>query len=433
MNLPNHRLDGRGNILSKTEEGTVLENSMFDFDAKLERSNLSTLKWEMEIAQARDPGLLPFGTADMDFRSPPAVLQALRRVADDGHFGYPLKRDSYYDAIVSYLQRHFDWVIERDWLESGVGIYQSMHPVITELTQLGDEIIYQPPVHHVFSEIIEANERVAVSNQLVATAGSYEMDFAGLEAKITDRTRLLLLCSPHNPVGRVWTMDELRRLAAICEKNNIIVVTDEVYSGLLYPGSKFIPFATVSPWAAMNTFTMISPSKPFNLTGLKHSIVIAANPEFRKAYRKGIARTNLQYGGSTFGLAGAEAGYRDSDEWSAALMRYVRENFEYVFKQFAHHLPEVVLAVPQATYFSWIDLTALGATKETYRSLIAEEARVVVTYGDPMGPGGEQHIRLNLATPRANVIVAVDRLLAALMPLVGRSYPGGIGTAAPAG
>lgn len=411
--------------MSKTIANVVPENFVFDFDTMLERGNLSTLKWEMEIARTNDPSLLSFGTADMDFRSPPAVLDALRQVAEDGHFGYPLKRASYYDAIVGYVRRHFDWKIERDWLESGVGIYQSMHPVIAELTKPGDEIIYQPPVHHVFAEIIEANERVAVANQLVSTAGSYEMDFAGLEAKITDRTRLLLLCSPHNPVGRVWTMDELLRLEAICAKNNIVVVTDEVYSGLLYPGSTFVPFATVSPWASMNTYTMISPSKPFNLTGLKHSIMIAANPEFRRAYRKGIARTNLQYGTSIFGLAGAEAGYRDSDEWSAALMRYVAGNFEYVRSQFALHLPEVVSTIPEATYFSWLDLTALGASRETYRSLIENEARLIVTYGEPMGAGGEQHIRLNLATPRTNVVAGINRLLSVLAPLTGRSYTRG--------
>ncbi len=408
--------------MSKMIAGVNSASSAFDFDTPLERGNLSTLKWEMEIARANDPSLLSFGTADMDFRSPPAVLEALRQVAEDGHFGYPLKRDSYYDAIVGYLRRHFNWSIERDWLDSGVGIYQSMHPVITELTQPGDEIIYQPPVHHVFAEIIEANERVAVANQLASTNGSYEMDFADLEAKITDRTRLLLLCSPHNPVGRVWRTDELLKLEAICAKNNIVVVTDEVYSGLLYPGSAFVPFASISPWALMNTYTMISPSKPFNLTGLKHSIVIAANPSLLKAYRKGVARTNLQYGTSIFGLAGAEAGYRDSDNWSATLMRYVAGNFEYVRSQFTLHLPEVVLTVPQATYFSWLDLTALGAARQTYQSLIEEEARLVVTYGEPMGPGGEQHIRLNLATPRTNVVAGIHRLLSVLVPLTGRSY-----------
>ncbi|MGR9193199.1 MalY/PatB family protein [Rhizobium leguminosarum] len=411
--------------MSKLLIGADATPAPYDFDTVLDRGNLSTLKWEMEIARAKDPGLLSFGTADMDFRSPPAVLKAVQSVAKEGHFGYPLKRPGYYEAIVGYLDRHFGWKVEKEWLESGVGIYQSMHPVITELTEPGDEIIYQPPVHHVFAEIIEANDRVAVSNQLLNRRGAYEMDFAGLEAAITCRTKLLLLCSPHNPVGRVWTLDELRRLAAICERRNIIVVTDEVYSGLLYPGSTFVAFASLSQWTSMNTYTMISPSKPFNLTGLKHSIVIAANPAFRAAYRKGIARTNLHYGTSIFGLAGAEAGYRDSDDWTDALMQYVAQNFEYVLEQFGKHLPEVTLTVPEATYFSWLDLAPLGAAKERYQALIEREARLVVTYGEPMGPGGEEHIRLNLATPLSNLAAGVDRLISVLVPLTNRTYSKG--------
>lgn len=411
--------------MSRNATHSLSQSGTFDFDAVLDRGNLSTLKWELEIARTNDPRLMSFGTADMDFRSPPAVIDALRRAADEGHFGYPLKRPDYYDAIVGYLDRHFSWKVDKDWLDSGVGIYQSMHPVITELTEPGDEIIYQPPVHHVFAEIIEANDRVPVANQLVSRRGVYEMDFAGLEAKITQRTKLLLLCSPHNPVGRVWTQDELRRLEAICKAHDVTVVADEVYSGLLYPGSSFVPFATVSDWATMHSYTMISPSKPFNLTGLKHSIVIAADPDLRKAYKKGIMRTNLQYGGSIFGIVGAEAAYRASDDWSRNLMAYIAHNFDYVRDQFHRHLPEVEISTPEATYFAWLNLAPLGAPKDRYQQLIERGAHLVVTYGEPMGRGGEQHIRLNLATPRSNLAVGLDRLLSVLVPLTGRAYSQG--------
>ena len=397
----------------------------YDFDAVLDRKGLSTLKWEMEVRKSGEPSLLSFGTADMDFKSPPAVIEALRRVVDNGHFGYPFKRDSYYAAILGYLFRHFGWEVDTSWLQSNVGIYPSMHPIITELTFPGDEIIYQPPVHHVFAEIVKANDRVAVPNSLVSRNGDYEMDFDDLERKFTSKTKLLLLCSPHNPVGRVWRREELRRLEEICAAHNVIVVTDEVYGGLLYEGAEFIPFATVSPWAAMNSYTMISPSKPFNLTGLKHSIVITQNEKLRAVYDKGIQRTNLQYGGSIFGLAGAEAAFRDSDEWSATLMRYVAGNFDYLRTQLAAHLPEVELTTPEATYFSWINLSPLGHAREEYQTLIEKTARLVVTYGEPMGPGGENHIRLNLATPRSNVVAGVDRLLSALVPLTGRAYARG--------
>ncbi len=396
---------------------------LYDFSKAIDRKDISTLKWEMEIDRLGDPDILSFGTADMDFRSPPAVVEALHRAVETGHFGYPYRKPSYYDALIGYLRRRFGWKVEKSWIDSCVAIYPSMFAIMAELTQPGDEIIYQPPVHHVFMEIVEANGRVPVANQLIKRGDTYEMDFAGLEACITERTKLLLLCSPHNPVGRAWTRDELNELARICSNHGIIVVSDEVYSGMLFAGTEFVPFAAVSEWAAMNSYCLMSPSKPFNLTGLKHSIVITPNPVLQEDLRRGLVVGNLKYGGSVLGYAAAEAAFRDCDDWSEALMQHIADNHAYVSDFIRSFLPEVTLSKAEAAYFAWLDLSALNTPKAVYEELIEKKAKLIVTYGEFMGAGGENHIRINLGTSRSVLEAGLRRLLSVLIPLTGRKLP----------
>ena len=380
------------------------------FDEALDRSNLSTAKWEMEVARKNDPSLLCFGTAEMDFRSAPPVLEALDRIVKAGHFGYPYKRASYYDAITGYFQRHFGWRVEKSSIASNVGIYPSMQPIIEELTAVGDEIIYQPPVHHIFPEVISAAGRVAIANPLKKRNGRYEMDFDDLAAKASERTKLLLLCSPHNPVGRVWTREELARLHEICSERRIVIVTDEVYCGLIYEGVPFLPFAALSPEASMNSITLVSASKSFNVTGLKHSLVIAENPRLLDAYMNGLKRNNLYYGGCIFGQAATEAAFRDCDDWSKQLVRYIKGNFDLLKSFFREHLPEVEVTEPEATYFAWLDFSALGLSGQQLRQLFEDESHITVAYGNVLGAGGEGHIRINLATSRSTLEKGLQRL-----------------------
>lgn len=396
-----------------TKNRVTATPSGYDFDEVLDRSKLSTLKWEMEIQQRGDADVLCFGTADMDFRAPPPVLEALKHVTEAGHLGYPLKSKSYFEAATSYWKRHFDWIVEPSWIASHVGIYASMEPLIEELTKAGDEIIFFSPVHKVFPEVIEANERQPVPVRLINEDGHYRIDFAALRRAITAKTRMLLLCSPHNPVGRVWTRDELAELSAICLENGVIVVSDEVYSGLLYPGKTFIPYANVSRQASAQSVTLVSASKSFNLTGLKHSHVITENTDFMAAYMRGLKRSNLHYGGSIYGHAAAEAAFRNCDEWSTALMRYIAGNFDLLKSYIHQHMPGVKVVQPEATYVAWLDFSASGLTEDGLRGLFDREARIVVTFGEPMGPGGELHARFNLGAPRSIVEKGLRRLAAA--------------------
>ncbi|MBK3745905.1 putative C-S lyase [Paraburkholderia aspalathi] len=382
----------------------------YDFDKALDRSKLSTAKWEFEINRTNDPSLLCFGTAEMDFKAAPPILEALQRVAKAGHFGYPYKRASYYDAITGYFQRHFGWHVNKSWIASNVGIYPSMQPLIEELSSLGDEIIYQPPVHHIFPEVITASKRVPVANPLKKQNGRYEMDFDDLAAKVTDKTKMLLLCSPHNPIGRVWTRDELTRLNEFCVKRNIIVLTDEVYCGLVYGQVPFVPFAAVSHEASMNSVTLVSVSKSFNLTGLKHSLVITENPKFLESYMAGLKRSNLYFGGCVFGQAATEAAFRDCDEWTQSLVSYIESNFEFTKSFLMKNLPLVNVTEPEATYFAWLDFNAFRLSPKELRQFFEEDAHIAVTYGDALGKGGEGYIRLNLATPKSILEEGLQRL-----------------------
>lgn len=393
----------------------------YGFDRPLDRSRLSTWKWEGDIARKGDPDLLCLGIAEMDFPAAPPIVHAMQRLIDTGHFGYPYKQQPYYDALVGYLARRFDWQVEQSWIAHNVGIYPSMHALIEQLSEPGDEIIFQSPVHHIFPEIISAGMRVPVANPLRETAGRYEMDFEDLAAKIGPRTRMLFLCNPHNPVGRAWSCAELSRLNEICVARGVIVVSDEVYASLVFPGATFTPFAKVSAEAAQNSVTLMSASKSFNLTGLKHSIVIAPNPHLLDRYMRGMRSTNLYFGGSIFGQAATEAAFRHCDTWTDALMAYIGANVDLVRQFIATRMPGVRMSEPEATYFAWLDFRQLGLEPDALQSFFEDQAHVALTMGEPMGPGGAGFARLNLATQRSVIEQALHRIADAYQRLNSRS------------
>lgn len=411
-------------MAEKTTPGMPLNDTRL-IEPITDRSGLCTAKWEMEFARKGRNSLLSFGTADMDFRSPRPVIQAIEQAAHRGHFGYPAKSAGYYEAILGYLQRRFDWRIEQEWLQSATGIYASMAALVLELTRPGDEIIYQTPVHHIFEELIRTNERVPVANPLKLVGGQYEMDLDHLTRAITARTKLLFLCSPHNPVGRVWTRIELTALHELCERRGIVVVSDEVYGGLLFPGVTFTPMASLSRSASLNTITVTSASKPFNTTGLKHSIVIAENERFRAAYLQGMRRTNMQYGGSLFGQVATEAAFRDGDEWSRQLMVLIARNFEATKNFLAEHMPVARMCQPQATYFAWIDCRFMGLSDADLVSFFEDEADIIVSSGQVLGPGGEGHVRLNLGCTQDVLVEGLQRIRRALGRRQQRGTAGG--------
>jgi len=388
----------------------------YEFDRVLDRRGLSTAKWEGEIARTGRQDLLAFGTADMDFKSAPEIIRALQACAARGHFGYPFKGSSYYEAIVGFMARRFDWRIDPAWIIGSTSIYSSLQPILEELTEPGDEIIIQTPVHFVFEELICANGRVPIENPLVSDGRAYRMDFDDLVRKISPRTRAILLCNPHNPIGRLWTRDELLKLHEISSDSRILVISDEVYNGLIFPGEVFTPAASVSSAASMNTITLTSPSKSFNLSGLKHSVVIAENPRLRAAIEQGQKRSNVHFGGSIFGLAAAEAAYSSCDDWLKQLMLYVVRNVEHTKAALNDIYPKAHAYQPQSAYFLWLDLSGYGLDSQTWVRHLEQQAGITVAGGHVLGSGGQGHIRLNLGCPRQTLESGLARLRSAGVP-----------------
>lgn len=379
------------------------------FDTVLDRSELSTMKWEAEWAKAGSRDVLCYGTADMDFRSPEPVLQALRTVIDRGHLGYPYIRPSFYEAVGGWLERSAGWKIDAaNEIACNVSIYTSVWNLLDALTVPGDEVIIQTPVHFCFREMIEVNGRKAVSNPLICPDGRYTMDFEQLERCFTERTKIVWLCNPHNPVGRAWSRAELERVAEICKKHDVWIVSDDVYCGLLYEGTQYVPVASVSEDAAMRTVTCYSPSKTYNTTGVKFSFIVAQNPELMAKYKQSLHRLDLDYGINALGLAVAEAAYSQCDGWTQELMAYVQENHAMLCRA-AEQMPKVRVCKAEATYFAWMDWRETGLDDEGLRRML-REAGLVMESGAELGPGGSGWLRMNLACPNSVLQAGLARL-----------------------
>lgn len=385
----------------------------YNFDQKLDRSRLHTMKWEYEQERKHNRNLLCFGTAEMDFTAAPPILEAFQKVVDNGHFGYPYKRCAYYEAVTGWFKRHCNFEIQKDWIASGVAIYPSFQALIEGLSKPGDEVIFHSPVHFIFQDIIRSLNRVPVENPLKIENGRYKMDFDDLEKKITDKTRLFILCNPHNPVGRAWTAKELQELTEICVKHRILIISDEVYFGLIYPGKSYTPLASVSKEASLNSVTCISPSKSYNLTGIKHSLVITENREILEKYRAELHKNNEFFGESIFGHAAVEAAFGECDEWSRQLMEYIEENYRTARDFAKAYLPGVHVFEPDATYFLWMDFQCLNMTSEEMTAFFEDEAQVEVSQGYSLGTGGDGFIRLNMATQRSILTEGLERIRSA--------------------
>ena len=383
---------------------------MYDFDQKLDRSKLHTMKWEYEQGRKRNPDLLCFGTAEMDFQAAPPILKAFQQVVDNGHFGYPYKREDYYQAVIGYFKRHCQFEIKKEWIANSVAIYPSFQSLIEGLSDPGDEVIFQTPVHFIFADIVRSLKRVPVENPLKETDGTYKMDFEDLKRKITHKTKLFLLCNPHNPVGRAWTAHELRALMEICIQHHILVISDEVYFGLVYPNKQYTPLASVSREASLNSVTCISPSKSYNLTGIKHSLVITENTEIMEKYKAELHKNNEFFGESIFGHAAVTAAFGECDQWSRELMEYIEGNYQLVRSFMSQHIPQVRVFSPEATYFLWMDFRFLGMSDEELTTFFEDDAQVEVSQGYSLGTGGSGFVRLNLATQRSILSQGLERI-----------------------
>ncbi|MHA0856671.1 MalY/PatB family protein [Paenibacillus sp. CMAA1364] len=380
-----------------------------NFDQIIQRNETSSMKWDgMEhIFGVKD--LLPMWVADMDFLAPPVVLEALQERLAHGIFGYTLQCDSYYQAIMNWMNKRHQWDIEQDWIVYSPGVVPALSLIVQAFTQPDDKVIIQTPVYPPFYQVVKNHGRELIQNPLRLINGTYTMDLDQLESQIDDRVKLLILCSPHNPVGRVWTKEELLPLSELCARHNILVVSDEIHADLLFNKGSHTPYALLSDEAKNQSIICTAPSKSFNIAGLHTSNIIIPNPDIRSTFVETLQRYSL--GSITpFGLIATEAAYNDGEEWLDACLAYIRGNMTYIGEYIDKLLPELKVTIPEATYLLWIDFSELGMNAEELDAFMIHEAKIACNSGIAFGADGEGYMRMNVGCPREMIEEAMLRL-----------------------
>lgn len=381
-----------------------------DFDTVPNRRGTNCFKYDFAREMGMPEDVLPLWVADMDFPTAPAVLEQLHALAEHGIFGYTGVKDAYFSAVHNWYAQRFGWETQRSWLVTTPGVVFAIAIAIRAFTQKGDAILIQQPVYYPFANKVTENDRQLVVNPLVLKNGRYEMDFADMERKIVDyHVKMLLLCSPHNPVGRVWTKEELLRVGEICQKHGVLVVSDEIHADFTYAGHTHRVFASVKSEFADFTITCTAPSKTFNLAGLQNSNIFIPNRQLRHAYKKELSACGCG-GTNCMGMAACQAAYEAGADWLEQLKQYLAGNLAYIRQFLREKLPDIALIEPEGTYLVWLDLRKLGLTEQQQRQLIVQDAKLWLDTGTLFGQGGEGFERINIACPRTTIEQAMQRL-----------------------
>ena len=384
-----------------------------NFDEIIDRRNTSCLKYDFAAERGYPADILPFWVADMDFRTPAPVIDALNARAAHGIFGYTQVKDDYFSVLQNWFRTRHDWNVERSDLIITPGVVFAIANAIRAFTKKGESILIQQPVYYPFANMIRQNERVLIDSPLRLIEGHYEIDFEDFEQKLIEHSvKLFILCSPHNPVGRVWTRAELEQIAAICLRHNVIVVADEIHEEFVRPGFRHIPFASLSDEAAAITVTCTSPSKTFNLAGLQISNIFIRNEELRRCFKEELSRTGYDEP-NTLGLTGAKSAYEHGAAWLTELLAYLEENNTRTRTFLAQHLPKVTLIEPEGTYLLWLDFSAYGLSDEELNAKIIRDAHLWLDDGPIFGAGGSGFQRINTACPWATLEQGLKKLAAA--------------------
>lgn len=378
----------------------------YDFDKTTDRRATNSYKWD-----SAPEGVLPMWVADMDFRTAPAIIDALQKRVAHGIFGYTRVPDAYYDAVTSWFSRRHGWDIDREWIIYTSGVVPAVSAVIKALTVPGDKVIVQTPVYNCFFSSIRNNGCEIVSNPLRRIGDTYEMDFDNLERCAADpRAKVMLLCNPHNPAGRVWTPDELTRLGNICLRNGVTVVADEIHCELVYQGFKYTPFASLSDAFLHRSVTCVSPSKAFNIAGLQIANIVAFDNDLRRRIDKAI-NINEVCDVNPFGVAATIAAYNEGEEWLNQLVDYLHGNYEAMAEFCRRELPEFPIARLEGTYLVWMDCSSLGMPSEALEHALLDDARLWLNAGTMYGAEGEGYMRWNIACPRSVMLDGLNRFL----------------------
>ena len=381
----------------------------YNFDREIDRKKTNSLKYDFAVERGRDVDVLPLWVADMDFQAPKPVLDALQNAVSHGIFGYSEVKGEYFDALYRWFDSRFDWQPKSEWLVKTPGVVFALAMAVRALTKEGDSVLIQPPVYYPFKDrCITYNKRKAVESPLIEKDGSYTIDFEDFERKARDEnTKLFILCSPHNPVGRVWTEVELRRIVEICQKHHVLIFSDEIHSDLIMEGFKHTPTLKIA--GTKNIITAYAASKTFNLAGLRTSIVVIPDESIRQKYMAQI-RADEAAGLNLFGLPATEAAYTYGEDYLQELLAYIGANIQYAAEYIKENIPNVAVSRTEGTYFLWIDFRKTGLTSDEINRKLLEQAKVAGDLGGWFGKEGEGFIRLNLACPRSIVEEALKRI-----------------------
>lgn len=384
----------------------------WNFDEHVGREGTFSIKYDLlqEVFGARN--IIPMWVADMDFKTPDFIVSALRKRLDHEIFGYTYRPPEYYSSIADWIKRRHGWNIDKDWICFSPGIVPALNFCTLAFTKPGDSIIVQPPVYFPFFSAVEPHGRKLIYNQLKEHNGRWEMDFDNLESVAGD-SKMIFISNPHNPIGRAWTKDELEKLASICLKNNMLIVSDEIHCDLILPGSTHMPLASLSKEVSLKTVTLTAPSKTFNLAGLSTSSAIIEEPGLRKSFKDFVEKLHIG-NGNLFGIIASIAAYTHGDQWLDDLMQYIGNNVLMVEDFCKRMIPEIIPVNPEATYMIWLDCRKLGLNGKDLQKFFVTQAGVGMNEGSAFGPGGEGFMRMNLGTTRNTIIEALEQIKTAL-------------------
>lgn len=383
---------------------------IYSFDRLIGRQGTDCVKYDMLEERGLAADTIPLWVADMDFQAPPAVSRSLANIAEQNIYGYTFVSDNYRQSVLNWFGRRFDWRADPGSLMVVPGVVFAVSTSILAYTQEGDGVLIQEPVYHPFRAAIESNSRRTVVSELQLVDGHYEIDFEDFERKIRDEAvKLFVLCSPHNPVGRVWTREELLRIGEICLKHGVVVVSDEIHADFVYGEHKHRVFASVDPRFKDMTVTCTAASKTFNLAGLACSNIFIENEQMRADFK--VVMNQMHVGGSNMmGLAATCAAYNEGEEWLDQLLVYLTQTVSMVRGFLKNHMPDIKLIEPEGTYLLWLDFSALGIDQESLNELLLKDAKVWLHAGTVFGQAGERYFRMNIACPRATVREALTRI-----------------------
>ena len=385
----------------------------YDFDTPIDRTHTWSIKHDFKKENGKADDILPLWVADMDFRSPDSVVEALKKAVDHGIFGYSRADESYFDAVAAWYQKRHHLTLQPEWMTCTPGIVFALSIAVRAFTQEGDAVLIQPPVYHPFSRAILRNKRTLVENPLVLKDGHYEMDLEELEQKVLDEhVKLMILCNPHNPVGRVWTREELTALADICLRHHVYVISDEIHGDFVWQGHEQTPYASISEEACLHSMMCTAPSKTFNLAGMATSNLFIPDPEMRRKFRSELLDVG-QENMNRLGLFACRAAYEGGGEWLDQLIGYLAGNLALVRDFCKNRVPQIQLVEPEGTYLAWLDCRELGMTDDELMAFFSNEAKVWLDPGTHSGEQGSGFMRFNLGSSRSAIAQALDQIEAA--------------------